>query len=716
MVFDENDPSQRTGLEPSDLPPQNDQPSAFEDRLASPLDRLAANVADFVIVSPLATLAMAPFHKMAEEANLQGQDDQWLYATLMAFGAAILLVIAYQTFFLIKWRATPGKRLMGLTVESLWQNEGEPMRSQSAFLRSVACCFEAALCGLPWIAVIGNDRRRPFHDRLADTIVLSKRQTRIGPPGLSEKSLASGLVGAFFMSLLIIVVFKFGALKPATVVKDESDTTVAACDLVDHAEKSWIEGLGEKKPSRMSIALSLYEAEAIDEDCLKSEAEASLWKAGDKDLSYLARGLAEKADDELSQSYINKACDGSKPTDACKALAFLNENDLPDDPVEAKSAKVARENDLATLIGSLNPKSEPFLKILAIRELTSRRQFSEALTMIDSFSPQHDLSFFLSSERMKTLWALNRKPEARLSLQAAVAGYDSDQRVAITRWFCQSETREAGCTPQAKSSCDLLASTVEHDKVLLGDPEVTLTYLHGELCEGRLTDQKLVELKNEMPDLASQTFIDALISISKGDESKGRKLLKGIAAKGEDAGPFFIESQVRLMDLAKTEKELSALRETWVDSDSNADGWSFVGRHLMDRYNQFKAWDQTIEVGFKLGESDPLDTPAARAFVVAAYRSGQTKLAMGYLQTYFGASQDERNFETHGESINNERLPASVDGFDEVVRGIHSDLENGGVQRHPQRRPSGSVSTAVARTVAGRMPTKLPPKRRRGAK
>lgn len=676
----------------------------LELRMAAPLDRLAASVADFVIVSPLATLVMAPFRKMAEEATLQGRDDQWLYATAMAFGAAILLVIVYQTLFLIKWRATPGKRLMGLTVESLWQNEGEPMRSQAALLRSVAWCVEAALGGLPWIAVIGNERRRPFHDRLADTIVLSKRKTRVGPPGLAEMSLASGLVGAFFTSLLIVVVFKFTATKQVTVVKDDGETNASACDVVDHAEKSWIEGLGEKKPSRMSVALSLYEAEAIDEDCLKQEADASLWRADEKELSNLGRGLAEKADDELAQSYLDKACDGTKPTDACKALAILNDAELPADPVEAKSAQVARENELASLIGSLNSQSEPFLKILAIRELTARRQYSQAFTLIDSVAPQRDLSFFFSSERMKVLWAMNRKSEARLSMTAAVGGYDTDQRVAITRWFCQAETQEAGCAPQAASSCGLLAMAVDHDKVLLGDPDVTLAYIRGETCAGRLNDKKLADLKNEMPDLSSQTYVDALIAFSQGNENNGRKLLWEIAAKGEEAGPFYVESQARLVELAKSEKELSALRDAWVDSDSNTEGWAYLGRRLMDRYNQLGVWDQTIEVGFKLGESDPLDLPSARAFIVAAYRSGQTKIAMGYLQTYFESK-------TH-ESESTDRLPASLDDdFDKISADIHSDFDNGIVQRHPQRLPQGQANA----TSTG-LPAKLPPKRHRGSK
>jgi len=661
------------------------EPLSLEDRLANPMDRLAAVVADFVIVSPLATLAMSPFKRMAEEAQLQGSDDRWFIATVSGIGISVLLVIAYQVIFLVKWRATPGKRLMGLTVESLWQDEGSPMRAQAAFVRSLAWCAEAALGGFPWIAVVGNERRRPFHDRLADTVVLSKKRS-MGPPGIHEMSLASGLVGAFFTSLLIVVAMRFGHYSSASSVLDDGGDTVAGtCEQVDRAEKSWVEGLGEKKPSRMSIALSLYEAESIDEDCLKQEADVALWKSGAKDLAYLARGLAEKSDDELSQKYLDKSCSGTAETDACRALALLNQDELPDDPIEAKSAQVERDNEVLQLINGLTPQSEPFLRILAIRELTTRHQHTQALALIDSFPPQKDLSFFLSSERMKTLWALNRKAEARLSMTAAISGYESDQRVSLARWFCQTETSESGCSAQAKPACDLLAANVDHDHVLLGDPEVTLTYIRGETCAQRLTAEKLKDLKQEMPDAASQAYVEALAALEK-DAAEGTKQLKSIAEKDN---AFSNEAWVKLTELAKNEKDLTPVREAWADADSTADGWAYLGRRLMARYNDFKAWDQTIEIGFKMGEGEPLDQASAKSFIVAAYRSGQTKMALSYLQTYFDKAQED--------SL---RAPASEDGFEEIAREIRTDFDNGVVQRKHDRAPQG-------------LPTKLPAKRKK---
>ncbi len=670
---------------PDEKPVTPQIPDSLEDRLAQPLDRLAAVVADLVIISPVATLLMAPFRRIASEAMLQGRDDAWMIATLSAIGISVLLVILYQTYFLVKWRATPGKRLLGLTVESLWDQEGAPMQPQAAFMRACALCAELLLLGLPLIGIIGNDRRRPFHDRIADTIVLSKKRTSAGAPGVSEKSLASGLVAAFFMSILIIVGFKIGQLRFGTVLTNsvQADASASLCEEVGRAAMTWVPGLNEKKPSRIAIALSLYEAGAIGEGCLKTEADGALWAKGDHDLGYLARGLAEKSDDDTAQNYLDKACDGTKESDACRALSILDKSDLPEDPVEAKAAQVAKDTDVLALTTSLKPSSQPFLKILAVRELITRKQEARALELMDLIAPQRSLSYFLTSERAKILWSLDEKQKSRELVKSSVASLDSEERVALTRWFCYAETSAAGCSTAAKMPCDLLAASIANDKVLLGDPEVTLTYLRGEACADRLSEKRLAELKTDTPDLNSQNYIEALSQLVSGHEDKGAELLKAIAAKEET--PFFVEAESKLARIAKSEKELSAVRESWIDTDPESEGWAYLGRSLMDRYNEFKVWDQTIEIGFKISESENLDQNIVRPMIVAAYRSGQTKMATGYWQTYF------KKDSVSASSASTDRSPASTDGFDEVVKEIEAELAAPVIPKKLPEKPHGRV-------------------------
>ena len=677
MVVDDTPPNEENQKpemsgQPSDLPER----LTLEDRLATPQDRIAAAIADLVLISPVAALAMAPFKKIAQEALLQGHDDAYMLAMASAFGASALIIIAYQTLFLIKWRATPGKRLLGLTVESLWDAEGAPMKPGAAFLRACAVCVEALCLGLPWIGVIGNERRRPFHDRLADTIVLSKKKSVAGVPNLSERSIASGLMAAVFMALTVMAMVtlkQFDFTTAPKVLKAK-----ATCDVVAKAESSWIPAVGETKPSKLSLALALYEAEGIDEECLKAEADASLWSTdADQKLAYLARGLAEKSDEELSQSYLEKACDESSDesseTASCQALVFLNAGDVPEDALEAKEARVERENELLLMVGSFNRETEPFLKILGVRELSQRGFHERALSLLETLSPQKSLAFFQTSERMKSQWALGDKSSVRASIKNSVASFDNEQRVSLSRWLCLSETSESGCSVSARNACDVLAASVLNDSVLLHDPDVAVGYLRGEACSNRLTDERLAEIEKETPEASTRAYVAALRENSK---LHGQTPLLKTIAFGDDEGPFVNEARMKLVGLAQTDRELSGVREAWLDDDPASEGWMALGLALMTKYNGFHSWDQAIELGFKLGEHEMLNPVTAKPLVIASFRSGQTLMATGYLQTYFKPKTDNSALASLNEQV---REPASVaanvsdDEFSSVVREVEAD-------------------------------------------
>ena len=179
---------------PSENRPAKKDARSLEARLASPIDRVAAFIADLVLLVPLMTLIAAPFRRRALEAQLLENNEGWASAYILAVGACVLFFLAYQTVFLVWWGATPGKRALGLKVETLWENRKKP-RAFAAFLRAVGLCLEMLCLGLPWVAVFGNARRRPFHDRLGDTVVVAVRATKAaGPPNMAEISMAAPLL------------------------------------------------------------------------------------------------------------------------------------------------------------------------------------------------------------------------------------------------------------------------------------------------------------------------------------------------------------------------------------------------------------------------------------------------------------------------------------------------------------------------------------------
>jgi uncharacterized RDD family membrane protein YckC len=663
---------EEAGAQPASVVSSALKAPALETRLAAPIDRLAATVADFILFAPLMTLAMSPFKRQAVEAQLSGNDEAWMMACLSGGLTAALVLVIYQTVCLMKWRATPGKMIFGLRVEALWP-EQRALNPMSAFLRSIVFCLEIVMLGLPWLAILSNERRRPFHDRIADTIVISKRARKVGPPVLSEMAFSSGLLAAVLTCVALVTTFKltqmgFGGHSAAADLESSGDL----CAAVGEAERNWIPGTGEERPSRIGVALTLYHADAINQDCLKQEADYAMWNGDQKDLAYLARGLSETADDELAQSYLDKACETTTPGDACRALTLLREPELPEDEIEAKTAQVDHENQVHEIVESLGPKTAPFLKVLAIRELSTERNDSRALQFIDQFPPQKELSYFLATERTKALWNLDRQSEARLSLQSSISGFDADQRIAVSRWFCQNETSAIGCAAAQRPACDWLANAVAQDEDLLKNADITLTYLRGETCSERLGEKQLASLKPKVGDEAARTYVEALEHLAKGQKDKGREVLQKLAADTEKSGSFFIEANARLADLAGSPTDLVKVRDAWTKTDPSEEGWAFLGRHLMDRYNQLRAWDETLEVGFKLGQNEAIDRSAARALVVAAYRAGHSRMAYGYLEAFAKTTRaavaaDERPRDRM--PANSGKAPSS-DGFEEIAREL----------------------------------------------
>ncbi|MES2964210.1 MAG: RDD family protein [Bdellovibrionota bacterium] len=641
----------------------------LESRLASPTDRVAAFIADLVILVPLITLIASPFRRQALEAQLLENSEGWATAYFLGIGASLLAYLAYQTIFLTLWGATPGKRAIGIRVEPLWEDRRKP-RALAAFMRSFAICLEALCLGLPWVAVFGNVRRRPFHDRVGDTVVVAVRTNRAaGPPTVAEVSMASGVVAAslfVFAFLLSVQLVRLKSGMDAEALIADLEETGGLCAPVGDAYRKWIPPSGEEKPTRVSVALTLFQAEEIDDECLREEAEFSLWGSTDKATGYLARGLSESNDSDVAEEYFEKVCTTEPDSDACKAVTILDTPEVSEDPIEAKTAESDRENVLDAMASSLDSSSAPYLRVLFVKHFESQRRDERVLDMLEALPPHRALAYFVSSERSRALWKLDRKTEARLAMRATTEVAEPAQRVEVTRWFCDNETMSSGCSTEAKAACDLLGAVVDQNEVFLGEAGTAVTYLRGESCSERLTEERLSDLEKKFSnDEDAKSYVKALSSLKKDEILEATRLLREIASGENKSGPFFIEANARLTELASSADELKGVRDAWSQSDPTQAGWGFLGRRLMERYNALKAYSETVSVGTKLAENDGIDRLAARPMIVATYRSGQVGRTLSYLEKLGQVPTLE--------SLTRDRAPASdPDSFNEVLFEILS--------------------------------------------
>jgi uncharacterized RDD family membrane protein YckC len=83
-----------------------------------------------------------------------------------------VIVIGYNTFFLGKFGATPGKMVCGLKVLT---PEGTPISYARALGRTVAQFLSGMFCYLGYIIAAFDSQKRSLHDHIANTRVIKTR-------------------------------------------------------------------------------------------------------------------------------------------------------------------------------------------------------------------------------------------------------------------------------------------------------------------------------------------------------------------------------------------------------------------------------------------------------------------------------------------------------------------------------------------------------------
>ena len=629
----------------------------LHEQLASPMDRLAALMGDCIVFAPILALALAPLKRGLFEAELVGGKDQWaLLMSLMTF-VTVLSWILYQTFFigLLGW--TPGKYILGLRVVSLWGN-GKP-KLLPALYRSLTWVFEVACLALPMLSVYSNERRRPLHDRVADTVVVSqKKKIAVGPPGPAETS----IVGGFFASLLLVLsIFIFSIVNQmiSRLSVGESDSTgiltegAVLCPTVGEVQGEWVSG-GRASPSRLEVAMALYESDVIGETCLQQEAEYSLWNHREMSLGYLANAFANAENNRLYENYLTKSCSVDPSSDACHLVQLLRmerERDpemLESEPtsndfIERRLASVNANQQVDQIEQNLSTRAPEFLKIWMIRNYVNNQEYDKAYHLLSvNGAPHRQLGYFYAKERAKVLWAMGRMEESRLIVGLASEAQDKLGRVQLSSWLCSAETMENGCGPWSRRACDQLLTTIISEKPWALESDVEVSLVRGMRCQMHEQPNSYDNFDWEER-LSSEDGKELVHVIEKWktNSKMGLKALRKLANEKHVESPFYPEIQGVLAEWSDDPKEIIEMKGQWLRAQPDDEGWRFLGKKLLDRFVQFKDWENVLQVGLKLVDFNQFDQSIYRQLVVAAYRSGDQRLAVGFLDNLEQFDDDE---------------------------------------------------------------------------
>ncbi|HOG50147.1 MAG TPA: RDD family protein [Lentisphaeria bacterium] len=139
------------------------------------LSRFAAICCDGVILSLIGMIVRLPLEVIGRAGDNLDDDVAMIFALMVLMVGlflSILLPSLYYGYFLSKQGATPGKKLLGLTVI-------RPDGTYVSFLRGMcrywSTGLSSILCGIGYFMALFDDEKRALHDHICDTRVISTR-------------------------------------------------------------------------------------------------------------------------------------------------------------------------------------------------------------------------------------------------------------------------------------------------------------------------------------------------------------------------------------------------------------------------------------------------------------------------------------------------------------------------------------------------------------
>ena len=160
----------------------NDAPDSLQGYYAGFTSRAVAIIVDYAIialVTAIAVAALSLFFGIPSVARfiswlnslLPGVINVFDALTSPPFGAIFFVVFQflYFIFFFSTTGQTVGKAIMGLRVVTI---DGKRMGVKRSFIRTLCYTISLAPLGLGFLWVLGEDRRKAWHDKIAHTYVL----------------------------------------------------------------------------------------------------------------------------------------------------------------------------------------------------------------------------------------------------------------------------------------------------------------------------------------------------------------------------------------------------------------------------------------------------------------------------------------------------------------------------------------------------------------
>lgn len=436
-------------------------------------DRLLAFAFDLCLWAPVSLLLTKPLWRDFQYHHMMspGSTEATIF---FGFGLliALLFMVVVQTLCVWKWGATPGKKIFKLEVVSL---SGHRLTLGAALTRAVTQVFEVACLCLPFLEVVSHRERRPWHDRLAESRVITRKQQAFEGPHALETRFFRNLYWGFGLSMLILAFgsmlqmhrqVKLGAMKRA-----DLEDSGYLCEQKTPAAPAR-EGVLSSQ-ARLDFALAQFEAGALDRDCLEAEADFAIWTQAEELLpwAHLIRGVLrqnqglDSAGDVDTASYFSKACVGGEDGDSsvlCELSSYF-------------------QGHLNTPLTDASWTGQ----VAQLKQAVERGQFDEVEVLAAKTVWPGALASYVQDLSLKSLYLKNAQVEFESGLKLLTPAMSSDRKWATQAWACFSETTKDCGRKASPLACRNLRHQLETASSDAWTPSMTLTFAFEKTCFNR---------------------------------------------------------------------------------------------------------------------------------------------------------------------------------------------------------------------------------------
>lgn len=438
--------------------------------LAGVHDRFLAFAFDTCLLVPIGFVFLKPLWRRVQYLSVTASASNELLGLLILTGfLSLVLFITLQA--LLTWRmgATPGQKIFQIEVQTL--DGGRPSLGM-CLTRIFVWIFEMLLLGIPLLEILSHRHRRPWHDRIAETIVVTKKSVGAESPHWLEQRFFRNLYWGFLAIALIFFSAQikglFRAIQHGDMKRAELTKAGYLCERITQAlpERS------EDSPAdRMDLGLAMYLGSELSRECLESEADFVIWTQDSEGLAWahLARGILEldrSSDEEVhlaagsEKEEFNKVCELDQNSPACALAKWKMGGPFPGE-LESWTYRMAK-----------------------MKEAIRQGRFDQLDHFISEVNWPEALSSLAQVKRLQSLWINGSAREFSSSLDVLRVAWDVDNRVKVESWACLAELSHH-CDSTAVPQCEQLRSDLQQESRTDWPEPVVLALTRESVCHNR---------------------------------------------------------------------------------------------------------------------------------------------------------------------------------------------------------------------------------------